>query len=89
MQAFTKTEISWLIIELDKQAAILNLDAKDPLRLIPALLRKRRNALNSTRKETTDLPRIGLERRCSAILPTLTSNRLNGSKSAMNMEFGG
>lgn len=31
MQAFTKTEISWLIIELDKQAAILNLDAKDPI----------------------------------------------------------
>ena len=89
MQAFTKTEISWLIIELDKQAAILNLDAKDPLRLIPALLRKRRNALNSTRKETTDLPRIGLERRCSAILPTLTNSRPNGSKSATNMESGG
>lgn len=31
MQAFTKTEISWLIIELDKQATILNLDAKDPI----------------------------------------------------------
>lgn len=31
MQAFTKTEISWLIIELDKQAAILNLDAKDSI----------------------------------------------------------
>ena len=29
MQAFTKTEILWLIIELDKQAAILNLDAKE------------------------------------------------------------
>ena len=58
-------------------------------RSIPALLRKRLSALNSIRKKTTDLPRIGLERRCSAILPTLTSNRPNGSKNAMNMEFGG
>lgn len=56
---------------------------------IPALLRKRLSALNFTRKKTTGLPRIGLERRCSAILPTLTSNRPNGSKSATNMEFGG
>ena len=58
-------------------------------RLIPAQLRKQRSALNSIRKKTTDLPRIGLERRCSAILPTLTNSRPNGSKSATNMESGG
>ena len=89
MQAFTKTEISWLIIELDKQAAILNLDAKDPLRSILVQLRKRQNAQNFTRKKTTVLPKIGLERQCSATLPTLTSSKPNGLKNAMNMEFGG
>ena len=59
------------------------------LRSILVQLRKRQNAQNFTRKKTTVLPKIGLERQCSATLPTLTSSKPNGLKNAMNMEFGG